>query len=282
MPRFGFSNPGEVRDIATFLIGLVDDFEVKAIEFKPDAREAEIIAGRRLVRSKNCQACHIIEGEGGDVWPAISERKWQPPDLRGQGLKTQPDWLFKFLKAPERLRPWHSINMPTFDLTDEQARILVKYFALLSEVPYPFEGALTDGLVGPDGKPVPYARPKTLKLSDPKDRTRKVTRAAKNALEEARYMFEEYQCESCHAPEAGVVPEGNRAPVFTLVRDGRLRPPWIRLWLYGPLTLQPGTAMPAFFTKGQPQKAQFFGGSAAAQIRALNDYLNYHYPTKKR
>ena len=89
-------------------------------------------------------------------------------------------------------------------------------------------------------------------------------------------------CESCHAPEAGVVPEGNRAPVFTHVRDGRLRQEWMRYWLYDPKKLQAGTAMPGFFPDGRPQSPEFFDGDTEAQIRALIAYLTYHYTTEGR
>jgi len=281
MPRFGFTTK-ETKELATFLVGLVDDREVKAAAFKPTARQEKIIAGRALVERFNCQGCHIIEGQGGDVWPAISVPKWQPPDLLGQGIKTQPDWLFKFLLNPYELRPWHSMNMPTFDFTEQQARTLVEYFVILSEAPYPFEIATPDGLTGPDGKPVAYEQPKTITVKDPTDPTKKVQRSVKNALEEAKLMFGEYQCESCHAPEAGVVPEAQRAPIFMHTREGRLRPDWMRLWLYGPGKLQAGTAMPGFFNKGLPQDKQYFDGDADKQVRALIDYLTHHYGNEKR
>ena len=62
----------------------------------------------------------------------------------------------------------------------------------------------------------------------------------------------------------------------------RLRPDWMRLWLYGPGKLQAGTAMPGFFNKGLPQDKQYFDGDAEKQIRALVDYLTYHYGNEKR
>jgi len=281
MPRFDFT-PEEARDLAVFLLALVDD-PVDAASFRPDARERVLIEGRKIVRRYNCQGCHILEGKGGDLWPAIPEKneKWRPPDLLGQGMKTRPKWLFEFLKAPYVVRPFHAIRMPTFHFTDDEARALVAYFAALSEAPFPFETTPLDGLVGADGKESPLGAPHELKLKDPADRTKEFRATVTTRLDMARAMFTEYQCKSCHSTDPSV-PVKNRAPDFRHVREGRLRPEWIEMWLWKPLLLQAGTAMPTFFDKGKPQDPQFFDASAAAQVKALADYLTHHYTEKDR
>jgi len=289
MSRFGF-RPGDARDLATFLVGLVSDPVPKPSLFQPDQRQASIIRGRQIVTRYNCKSCHVIEGEGGDVWPAIADDKWRPPDLRGQGAKTQWPWLFKFLKDPafvaipgepgtDRVRPWHSIRMPTFHFTDEEARALVRYFAALSEVPADFESEPADSLTGDVNQ---LATPKVITLSDPKDRTRRYQLTARTRLDEARGLFQEYQCKSCHSAGA---PLANAAPDFRHTRAGRLRSEWIPVWLWGPLRLQPGTAMPMFFaTEEGPvaQDPQFFDADAAEQIRALRDFIRHHYREEDR
>ncbi|MHC4575936.1 MAG: c-type cytochrome [Planctomycetota bacterium] len=289
MPRFGFT-PEEARNISTFLVGLVADPVPEPSLFKPDSHQEDILHGRRILRRYNCQGCHLVEGEGGDLWPAIADAKWRPPDLIGQGAKTQWQWLFQFMKQPDfvavpgqpgtdRVRPWHSIRMPTFHLSDDEARAVVRYFAALSGVPADFETEPADSLVGPASR---YAREKAVTLSDPDNRERKYQLRVRNRLEETRAMFQEYQCKSCHSTEAQIA---NQAPDFRHSRAGRLRPEWVELWLWGPLKLQPGTAMPMFFaTEDGPvaQDAQFFDASPDEQIRALRDYVRHHYREEDR
>jgi cbb3-type cytochrome oxidase cytochrome c subunit/cytochrome c551/c552 len=52
-----------------------------------------------------------------------------PPSLIGQGERTQPEWLFRFLKDPQPIRPMAILRMPKFNMSDQEARILVQYFA---------------------------------------------------------------------------------------------------------------------------------------------------------
>jgi cytochrome c2 len=290
MPRFGF-HPDEARALATFLISLTSDPIPAASLFHPDERQTDIIRGREIVKRYNCQGCHTIEGEGGDIWPTIGKSKWRPPDLKGQGRKTQPFWLFQVLKSPvfmeipgmpgsDRIRPWFSIRMPTFHFTDEEARSLVRYFSALSDMPPDFETGAPDSLAGADSE---YTTPRRFDLTRPDDRLKKYSAEARSRLEETRLMFQEYQCKSCHSKEA---PIDNAAPDFRYARSGRLRDTWILDWLWGPLKLQPGTAMPVFFvdSRGNPraQDPQFFGGSADEQIRALRDFVRHHYREEDR
>jgi cytochrome c2 len=292
MPRFGFT-PDEARDIAMFLVGLVNDPVPAPSLFNPDGRQRDIIRGRQVIRRYNCQGCHVIEGEGGDVWPAIEKVNWRPPDLLGQGRKTNPPWLFKFMKAPDfvleyspegqdRVRPWHTIRMPTFNLSDEEARAVVRYFAALSRVTPDFESEQPDTLLG---KGEGY--PKTFEVKDPNDATgeRKVKREAKDPLGEADTLFEVYACKSCHSEDPNI-PIENRAPNFRHTMNGRLRGPWIETWLWGPYKLQQGTKMPTFFGRKEPKpqsvgedyfKADTPGDQAERQIWALRDYILYHY-----
>ena len=95
-------------------------------------------------------------------------------------------------------------------------------------------------------------------------------------------MFRAFSCKSCHSTDPSV-PPGNRAPNFLLSREGRLRVPWMRKWLWNPSKLQMGTAMPAYYTKkGEPTDKQFFDGDSAKQIQALADFVRYHYKESDR
>jgi mono/diheme cytochrome c family protein len=59
MPYFGFTDD-QVRAIAAFVVGLVDD-EVQRAKMVPDEQDAARDAGMRVVRQKNCMACHMID-----------------------------------------------------------------------------------------------------------------------------------------------------------------------------------------------------------------------------
>ncbi len=283
MPRFGFT-PEEARDLATFLVGLVNDPIPAASAYKPDARHQDILDGRLLVRRYNCQGCHVIESEGGDIWPAIAADKWRPPSLLGQGIKTQPAWLFRFLENPafvsvpgvadsDRVRPWHSIRMPTYHFSESETRKLVRYFAALSGTNADFDPSEADSLTGPAAQ---YATPQSRLVPDPKDKTKRVEIRVGNRLEEARALFKVYDCKTCHVTGGDLT---KAAPNFRHAHGGRLRDSWIPTWLWGPGKLQPGTAMPGFFGEKAPaaEDKTYFGGDAAEQIRALRDYIRHHY-----
>ena len=68
------------------------------------------------------------------------------PTQLHQGQRTQPDWLFQFIKAPQtgQIRPWLHVRMPTFGLTDGEANVLVKYFALQGEAQFPYQSPKID------------------------------------------------------------------------------------------------------------------------------------------
>lgn len=89
----------------------------------------------------------IVQVDGGEIIPHIKEFKKEtvkdeqtmstkfPPLLRTQGVKTDPQWLYNFLKNPHDIRPnLHKIQgeinvkMPTFEFNDEQTWSLVRYF----------------------------------------------------------------------------------------------------------------------------------------------------------
>jgi len=290
MPRFGLRSE-EAKDLVTFLLALVDDKITDKAKFNPDARQQDIVRGRQIVRRYNCKGCHVIEGEGGDVWPTIKEAKWRPPDLIGQGIKTNPQWLYHFMKNPafvaesdvakgvataDRVRPWHSIRMPTFQLSDEEARAIVRYFAALSDASPDFETTEKDSLTGPDAQ---YAQAVVRTIKDPDDAEgkRKLRITVNNRLEETKVLFKALACKSCHSYDADVK---TQAPNFRHTHEGRLRANWLRTWLWNPSKLQPGTAMPTFFANDQGPKTdfkEFFGGDPDQQIRALRDYIRWHY-----
>jgi hypothetical protein len=55
-----------------------------------------------------------------------------PPTLVGQGERTQPDWLYNFLLDPQPIRRLAILRMPKFNMSKDEARMLVDYFAAVT------------------------------------------------------------------------------------------------------------------------------------------------------
>lgn len=192
----------------------------------------------------------FLPGEGGDIVPELIERKQAvypggdptvmktlvPPWLRTQGHKTRPEWLHAFLKNPTEIRVnlWRPIakegplkgetdvhvRMGNFNLTDEEAASLVKYFIALDK---------TD-----EYEAIPQADPARIA-----ERMEKMKVAWKLVIND---------CGKCHVV-AGVPPNDpdnmiKWAPDLLNV-EPRLRPRWLRAWLTDPAAHYPDTYMTA-------------------------------------
>ncbi len=220
-------------------------------------REESIEKGRLLVRQLNCTGCHIIEGEGGDIQPAltsalmkegldeIAASAYAPPNLLGEGKKVQSEWLFRFLKEPTtgRIRPWLRSRMPTFALTDEEANSLINYFKA--------EADETPGFT---------FLPEFQLTAEQRSGASKLT---------ARDYF---ACFSCHQ-QGAKKPEGppdGWAPDLAMAKQ-RLNPNWIADWIRDPQKQLPGTRMPSFYPDSYPPDV--LSGDPEKQIVALRNYL---------
>jgi mono/diheme cytochrome c family protein len=75
--------------------------------------EASLLSeGRALVRRAGCFGCHKVNGT--DDWSSDA------PDLNGLSLKTGPEWLRAWLRAPRDLQP--NTLMPDFGLAKRRSR----------------------------------------------------------------------------------------------------------------------------------------------------------------
>src|SRR5262249_44503311 len=56
-----------------------------------------------------------------------------PPALLYEGEKVQPAWLFQFLLNPQPIRPRVAqyLRMPRFNMSEDEAKLLVNYFSAL-------------------------------------------------------------------------------------------------------------------------------------------------------
>jgi len=250
MPVFAFSD-SEIAKISLFLLSETKDVPDPRYVKRFDARLQEIEAGRRIAYRYNCRQCHQLEGEGRFISAVIDDPAFLPPIITGEGKKVQEPWLRDFLTspsttgAPDRIRPWLKVRMPTFSLTDEEISSLTKYFLALSNQ----ELEVRDyAAFRPDPALLPVGKT----------------------------IFNEFQCIKCHpvgnAPPPGSGSTADLAPDLTKARD-RLKPEWIIEWLADPNKLQEGTRMPTFFPDGQSALPDVLGGDARKQETAIRDYV---------
>jgi len=226
MPQFDLS-PDEVTNVMVVLKGMRGKelaAEVRGHKLSPTEQQRE--RGRELVRWFNCYGCHIVDGYVGDIRQAQEyqgdKQTFAPPNITGEGAKTQPPWLFGFLKNVIKLRPWLNVRMPTFGFDDEQATSIVGMFSAFDHAAYPY-----------------------------RDFAHEVTNTGPKAAVGAA-MFENLKCKSCHVVgEVKLTPEeAQKAAPNLLMAKNRLRPEWIVKWLSNPDWVQPGTRMPSFWAGG--------------------------------
>ncbi|HEX7898930.1 MAG TPA: c-type cytochrome [Planctomycetota bacterium] len=233
-----------IPHIAAFKQALEKDYQArkKAIE---DALQAEIDKEKDLVKKKklNDDFDAILEerqkaaGLAAEKLIPFDPGQYEvryPPMLRTQGVKTQADWLFGFLKNPTPIRPNifplkpgaatmadTNIRMPSFGLEDEEAAALVKWFAV------------RDQLKGTDvypHTPMPPFDEARLPL---------VQKLFKDVM-----LNKEKGCTSCHWLN-GQPPPGDpykHSPDLGNVAQ-RLRPRWLNAWVPDPKNIAPGAIM---------------------------------------
>lgn len=174
----------------------------------------------RLARQLKCAECHELYG------PAVRalEGADAPPALTDAGNKLRASWLTQVLVHNKRVRPWMKLAP---EHGGEAARPLVNLFAQQA-------GAeLGEGATVPPPSPVQIA-----------DGV-KLLGKAEGGL----------GCINCH-DFAGHRSAGDlRGPDMTEMH-ARIRTDWLLRWLREPSRVQPGTAMPAFFSDMPAVQAQ--------------------------
>ncbi|HEY3169476.1 MAG TPA: c-type cytochrome, partial [Thermoanaerobaculia bacterium] len=227
MPDFHLSQR-EREQIVTAVLGFQELNASPSVTKRLSPDEEAIERGRRIVKSHNCQGCHVIEGFGGSFRSLVADPSLAPPIIQGEGAKVQSDWLFSFLKAPKtgQIRPWLEVHMPTFGFTAAELNDLTRYFASLDRSSYPF---LARDYVTEPGR---WAAGKK--------------------------VFELLRCKQCHPRNetemnAPGVDRASLAPNLQMAAT-RLRHDWISDWIKRPDEWMPGTRMPTNFPKGDDGK----------------------------
>jgi len=264
MPNYNFTDE-EAEAITTAILGFVKERPAPSKSKPRTAENLYIEEGQKLVREFNCQACHIMEGEGGAIQPMVTQwlitfdnrdeseaqaitTGFSPPNLIGEGKKVHADWLFNFLHQPETIRPWLKVRMPTYKFNAEHLNALVKYFSALDKQEFPFTEMMDTSLT-----PEEYEIGKKL------------------------FSDDYFGCAKCHIV-GDKMPSGSPdswAPNFALAKK-RLKPQWISGWIKDPQSLLPGTKMPNFY---DPQAFDGSGpedilnGDENKQIEVLRNFL---------
>jgi mono/diheme cytochrome c family protein len=201
MPPWGRTlSADQIRDLVAYIRTFSD-------EAPPSEKGVRLTDVRRGDRS-DCQICHMKQGQ---IRPIA-------PNLGHEGSKLNPEWLSKFLRDPEKIRPVGFIpltksKMPNFQLSDEEVSTLTAFLMTRKDA-----GVSATPLAG-------------LNLSDPAE------------IEKGRRFFvDKYACDACHkGGEVG----GIVGPDLSSTAE-RIRPEWVYFWLKNPQAIRPDVAMPNF------------------------------------
>jgi cytochrome c2 len=186
---------------------------------RPDRSEAPVQDFHRLMNQFNCAACHDFHRSAAFVF----EDHQAPPPLTDAGNKLRASWLSEVLLRGKRIRPWMNLRMPHYGR--EQMAPFVDLFAAQA-------GAeLGEGATVPPPTPADLAQGVQL-----------------------LGRGEGLACINCH-DFAGHKSLGDLRGPDLVEMDARIRSDWMRRWLLDPSRIQPGTAMPAFFSQMSRKEA---------------------------
>lgn len=174
---------------------------------------------------------------------------WVPPALVHEGLQVRPDWLFDYLLQPSVIRPATVLRMPKYNLSTDEARKLVDYFAAAAGADFPYTA---------DSR-----SPQTRSLQD-------LDQAMRLLTDRTTY------CAKCHLI-GDFTPGGENRTILAPNLDQvgrRIRPDYVRRWLANPKSVLPYTAMPVNFPpSGDPMGQDLYPGSSLEQLDAVTDLL---------
>jgi cytochrome c551/c552 len=237
--------PQDITALTTFLLGSVDAAFPKNLFYNPTGAAKDIQEGWWVIKKYNCMGCHRVQiGQKSVLETAVPNyqtpegRDQLPPSLTSEGARVNPEWLLKFLTNPAMsvtdtnrngVRSYLQARMPTFHFSQNELRILVKFFMAVSSQPqYYFPPTLT---------------PLT-------DQERQMARAL--------FTSKAAPCLKCHITGDPSRDKTATAPNF-LIAPERLKPGWTGRWLLDPQAVSPGTAMPSGLFRREGSRWVFAG-----------------------
>jgi hypothetical protein len=143
-----------------------------------------------------------------------------PPPLLNEGRKAQTTWLHNFLLDPYPIRPMAVLRMPKFNMSADEASILVNYFAAMDSAEYPY----------------------SFDARTRQDHLEREEQRFPKRLDDAK-VFVQTICLQCHKLGDFTPTRYDQAPNLADVYH-RLRPEFLRHWVANPKRYLPYTGMP--------------------------------------
>lgn len=248
MPNF-YLKDWEIEAITVNLLGQVGDKVPLAGMKRLDANEKLAEIGKKIVNKYNCQGCHQIDGNGGELSKAFDDQNAGPPWLVKEGHRVQTEWFNNFLQNVHTIRPYVKIRMPSFNFSNGELNHIVTYFQADANQP------TFENLAKVEWEP--------------------------GEREAAQRIWNELACTSCHT--IGFTNDEAQAPALKNAKM-RLRPSWIELWLTDPTAIMPYTSMPNFWEGGTATLVEgVLDNDPKRQIKAMVKWIqemgNNTYPT---
>jgi cytochrome c551/c552 len=251
-------NKEEIDALTTFLLGSVDPLMPAEFRYLPAGQRRDVQEGWWLITKYNCMGCHQIAVGQQSVLQTLpayqAENKFKlPPPLLSQGARVDPNWLARFLANPalstaqtnrNGVRDYLDVRMPTFSLSENEIRKLVRFFDAMSS------------------QAQPYLPKKLEPLTDQE-------RAAARAL----FTHPAAPCLKCHATGQPAHDANASAPNFLLAKE-RLRPAWTARWMVEPAKIAPGTAMPSGLFRREGGRWVFNGPLPPALQNYSGDHVD--------
>ncbi len=111
----------EAERVANFLMTLrLPSLEVGKVNEEPLSKGERAQTKMLFERSFGCISCHRALNLVGKVRGGVSG-----PSLVNSGLRLKPDWIFHWLKTPQKFM--YEGRMPVFDLDDQTTIRITKY-----------------------------------------------------------------------------------------------------------------------------------------------------------
>jgi len=111
-------NAGDAEAVADYLMTLKDP-DMKTGVFKP-GKVKKARAKMVMLKKEACNACHMFPKKGGGV---------SCPTFEGIGSRLNPEWMYSFIKNPQKWDP--KIWMAVRDFDDATLQLMVNYLSSL-------------------------------------------------------------------------------------------------------------------------------------------------------
>ena len=185
------------------------------------------LARRTIEERLNCLGCHRRNGAGGEqlaatlpAWLSANSKAESaattPPDLSGVGSRLLRPWILQVLDGKAKSnRPWLTVKMPSFGLSEAERTAIADRLAVEDFIPD--LDRIADKSLPQD---LPAVGPELISERG-------------------------FNCVNCHCLREDQYTPGKPGPVLSMA-TGRVSRQWYHRWLSGPSRILPDTPMPTF------------------------------------